>query len=377
MIGTIRISQLPPANTLTGNETVIVNQDGDTRRTTAGDVVGLVTYVSSAGIATVAEGLTETPDISVSSLNVSGVSTLGIVEISSGIITATTGIVTYYGDGSKLDNIISGVGIQSSGTVVGSAITTLNFIGTGNTFSVDGSTINISIEGGGGSSYWAQTDVGIHTLSNVGVGTTNPTSTLTVGGDINLDDGGTYVTTLQMVTPTADRTISFPDATGTVALVAGSNGQVTYNNAGALGGLNTFNTDGTNITLSGQWTSTLNGAASAPPVSLTGTWFTGGTGTTTKPQFLVEPAGTTSTNWDTNGTGLGVNAPSGFSGNLLDLQVNGVSKARIDSSRAYLTAATLNIPNLPEYADDSAAGTGGLVAGDVYKTSTGELRIKL
>jgi len=45
---------------------------------------------------------------------------------------------------------------------------------------------------------------------------------LAVGGDINLDDGGTYQTTLQLVTPTADRTISFPDATGTVALVAGS-----------------------------------------------------------------------------------------------------------------------------------------------------------
>jgi len=61
---------------------------------------------------------------------------------------------------------------------------------------------------------------------------------LGVGGDINLDDGGTYSTTLQMVTATANRTISFPDATGTVALVAGSSGQVTYNNAGAQAGGN-------------------------------------------------------------------------------------------------------------------------------------------
>ncbi len=37
----------------------------------------------------------------------------------------------------------------------------------------------------------------------------------------------------------------------------------------------------------------------------------------------------------------------------------------------------VNIANAPTYADDTAAGTGGLVAGDVYKTSTGELRIKL
>ena len=59
-----------------------------------------------------------------------------------------------------------------------------------------------------------------------------------LSGDITLDDGGTYTTTVQVVTPTADRTISFPDATGTVALVAGSSGQVTYNNAGAQAGGN-------------------------------------------------------------------------------------------------------------------------------------------
>jgi hypothetical protein len=40
-----------------------------------------------------------------------------------------------------------------------------------------------------------------------------------------------------------------------------------------------------------------------------------------------------------------------------------------------ITAATLKLPNLPTYADNAAATTGGLVAGDVYKTATGELRI--
>jgi hypothetical protein len=61
---------------------------------------------------------------------------------------------------------------------------------------------------------------------------------LDVNGDIVLDDGGTYTTTVQCVTPTANRTISFPDATGTVALVAGSNQQVIYNNAGVQAGGN-------------------------------------------------------------------------------------------------------------------------------------------
>lgn len=336
---------------------------------------------------------------------------------------------------------------------------------------------------------------------------------LGVGGDINLDDGGSYETTVQVVTPTANRTISFPDATGTVALVAGSTGQVTYNNAGAQAGL-----PSASIGSTGEINISLAGAASTPPVSFTGTWFTGGTSTTTKPQLLIEPTGTSSTAWSTSGTGLGVNAASGFAGNLLDLQVNGSSKFNVTTagqlkttsgqgdietglspaasdfrvnvnglfvikygntylsnnlsngyrqwlfqpgtgfvlnSSAYfgwsdqnfnlsgsnyditlyrdaagtlaqrnganaqtfrvyntftdasnyergflkwnsgvfeigtegagtgseqpvrITAATLNIPNLPTYADDAAAGTGGLAAGDVYKTSTGELRIKL
>ena len=64
------------------------------------------------------------------------------------------------------------------------------------------------------------------------------TNVLGITGDVNLSDGGTYTTTLQTVTPTAARTISFPDATGTVALVAGSSGQVTYNNAGVQAGGN-------------------------------------------------------------------------------------------------------------------------------------------
>jgi hypothetical protein len=142
---------------------------------------------------------------------------------------------------------------------------------------------------------------------------------LEVGGDVVLDDGGTYTTTLQVVTPTlSNKTISFPDATGTVALVAGSSGQLLYNNAGANAGV-----PSSVVGATGDITLTLNGAASTPPLDVTGTWFTGGTSTTTKPQVLIEPTGTTSTAWSTVGTGLGVNAASTFTGNLLDLQLNG------------------------------------------------------
>jgi len=59
---------------------------------------------------------------------------------------------------------------------------------------------------------------------------------LTISGDVNLDSGGSFSTTIQSVTPTANRTISFPDKTGTVGLVAGATGNIQYNNAGALAG---------------------------------------------------------------------------------------------------------------------------------------------
>lgn len=42
------------------------------------------------------------------------------------------------------------LGIQSAGTVVGTGITQLNFVGSGNTFAVTGNTVDISIAGGGG-----------------------------------------------------------------------------------------------------------------------------------------------------------------------------------------------------------------------------------
>jgi hypothetical protein len=68
------------------------------------------------GIATIAS--VSIVGAALSSLVVSGISTLGTVKISSGIITATSGIVTYYGDGQYLDlsnNPSTGIGIGTTG----------------------------------------------------------------------------------------------------------------------------------------------------------------------------------------------------------------------------------------------------------------------
>ncbi|NBT50854.1 MAG: hypothetical protein EBT12_04760, partial [Marivivens sp.] len=119
----------------------------------------------------------------------------------------------------------------------------------------------------------------------VGVSNADP-GTATVKGDLNLDSGGNFSTTIQSVTPTANRTISFPDQTGTVGLVSGATGNIQYNNAGQLAG-----TGGLNTEL--DW------------VSPTGTY-----------------------------TALKVNADSngGNTGTLLDLQVDGTTAAYFTSN---------------------------------------------
>jgi hypothetical protein len=77
------------------------------------------------------------------------------------------------------------------------------------------------------------------------------TGELQVPGDLKLVGTGSFATTLQLATPTAARTITFPDATGTVALVGGSTGQILYNLSGAVAGAGIIfdATTGTRFTL--------------------------------------------------------------------------------------------------------------------------------
>ena len=60
-----------------------------------------ITSLDSITTATIENAIQQAPN-DFTSLNISGISTLGTVQISSGIISATTGIVTYYGDASNL-----------------------------------------------------------------------------------------------------------------------------------------------------------------------------------------------------------------------------------------------------------------------------------
>ena len=131
------------------------------------------TDLNITGVATVTS-LTVSNDLSVTSLdttnvNVTGVgtiknalltnitgtaATISSVQIASGIVTATSGLVTYYGDGQYLRNIQSGVGIRTAGAIVGYGATFLDFRGAGvSTVTAPVSGIStLFITGGGGGS---------------------------------------------------------------------------------------------------------------------------------------------------------------------------------------------------------------------------------
>jgi len=116
-----------------------------------------------------------------------------------------------------------------------------------------------------------------------------------------------------------------------------------------------------------------NGSVSAPALAGTGTIFTGGSATTTKPYWLIEPTGTTSTNWSVSGTLLGINAPSGFTGHLQSWQVNGVIKGYINATELRLDTTSLT----PNYLFiGSATGTVGFASSTLIEpTANGTLKL--
>ena len=85
-------------------------------------------------------------------------------KIAVGVVTCHTifaGIVTGPG---------AGVGIKTAGGVIGYGFTTLNFIGTGNTFATSGNTVDISIAGGGGGGV-SEEETAVSSTSATAVGT--------------------------------------------------------------------------------------------------------------------------------------------------------------------------------------------------------------
>ena len=106
-------------------------------------------------------------------------------KISVGVVSCHTifaGIVTGPG---------AGVGIKTAGGVIGYGFTTLNFIGTGNTFATSGNTVDISIAGGGGSG-GSEVDTSVNGTTAVGVGSFAVATHRSASIRVQIDQGANY-----------------------------------------------------------------------------------------------------------------------------------------------------------------------------------------
>ena len=122
----------------------IYYQDADSSQWVDANAASFVQYWNSTSA-----GISTTQNVGIGTTNPqadlqvgTGVTVYGNV----GIVSATE----FWGDGSNLTGVISGIGIHSGGSIIGTGVTILNFVGTGNTFKYNSSTntVDVSIEGG-------------------------------------------------------------------------------------------------------------------------------------------------------------------------------------------------------------------------------------
>ena len=140
-----------------------------------------VTNIDSIGI------ITARSDIRAQG-NIIGDNATNISGINS--VTATK----FYGDGSELTGIISGITIQEEGSSLSTLATTLNFVGGNITASGSGASKTITVVAGAGGTFAANA-VGVHTTKIVGINTTTIAGSATsegalqVRGNISIQEG--------------------------------------------------------------------------------------------------------------------------------------------------------------------------------------------
>ena len=90
------------------------------------------------------------------------------LNINAGIVTATSGIVTYYGDGQFLTNITRGVGIRTNGTLLGVGATILDLRGSGiSTVTISSGIATINVVSG--TFITTESQLSINTLNASGI----------------------------------------------------------------------------------------------------------------------------------------------------------------------------------------------------------------
>jgi hypothetical protein len=126
--------------------------------------------------------------------------------------------------------------------------------------------------------------------------------------------------------------------TGVAGVLQASNGSGACQDAGETD-------DGTTFISPRIFKTTGASVASTPSVLFNGALFTGGTTTTTKPLVYIDPGTNTQpTTWVAGGTLLGLNSPSGFGGNAIDVHVNGATSVfSVNGTGSGTFASNLNL----------------------------------
>ena len=270
-----------------------VGTSGTVITTTASGLVGIGTTNPRFALEVGAVGASGTTLFVNGDARVTGIVTIGPASITlngiTNIINVGTGITINGSTG-----IISATSIVLGGTTLTGAAVTSITAGSGISVNQSIGNVTITATGGGGSSQWVTTAAGIHTLSNVGIGTTNPTSALTVTGNGTFTGVVTATTFVGALTGTATTATGL---SGTPNITVGVVTATTF--VGALTGTATTATNaqgltGTpNITVGIITTSSLRGYSALV-----------GTASSTTTTFVVTVASKT-TNHRYYGTGSG------------------------------------------------------------------------
>ena len=107
--------------------------------------------------------------------------------------------------------ITSGVGIQSSGNAIGTGVTQINFVGLGNTFAYNSgtNTVDVSINVAAGGT-WSNTTAGIHTTKIIGVNTTASVGTANSEGAVQAHGNIAIIDGALTIDSTVDNSITVP-----------------------------------------------------------------------------------------------------------------------------------------------------------------------
>lgn len=307
-------------------------------------------------------------------------STFNSKQASGNYITSLTGGVTASGPGAAVATVVTNANLTGPITSVGNATsiaaqtgtgttfvvqtsptlttpnlgtpTTLvgtNITGTGASFTAGTVTTNANLTGpitsvGNATSVAAQTGTGTTFVMQASPTLTTPnlgTPTTLVGTNITGTGASFTAGTATNATNIATTATNSTNATFFPTFVASSssgnqgadtatgltfnpstNTLTTTTFSGALTGAASLNVLKAGDTMTGALVNNVAGALSTPAVLISGAPITGGSATTTKPQFNVDSG--TSNTWSTSGTVAGFNGPTSFAGNLIDAKVAGV-----------------------------------------------------